>query len=82
MSLADRLADRLAPPASEPCPFPGLLSALDDRDADALRRALNPKAMNNKDLRDHLLAEGHRVSELQVRRHKKGACTCRLPIAS
>lgn len=76
MSLAEAFAARLATPEDR-CPVADLLASLPDGDAAALRRVLEPRAMDTGSIRQILRANGHRISEEYLRAHKAAICRAR-----
>ncbi len=75
MGLADELLAGTALDEA-PCPFPGILDTLAQRDAEALRWALVPKHKDTDDIRRSLRRNGIAVTRLQLRRHRQGWCGC------
>lgn len=76
MSLAEAFAARLATPEDR-CPVADLLVSLPDGDAAALRRVLEPRAMESGAIRRVLAANGHKLPEEALRAHKAAVARAR-----
>lgn len=77
MSLADSLAAvRDTPPAGRVCHTRWLLRRLDDRDAEALRKALDSD-MTHEQIATLIASEGlPPIAATSIARHRRGKCRC------
>ena len=74
MSLSDRIADYKPPRIGASCKTCSLLASLPDKEAEALRVALDDPRISNAGLSRILKEEGYQIQETTVRRHRKGEC--------
>lgn len=81
MALADRVTQ---PPGNKqpgiPCSVGRLLDELPDSERDALQQMLGtpakPSEWTQSAIFDALIAEGHRVGQSTINRHRGGYCRC------
>lgn len=75
MSLLEQLARPKSPFRSR-CTVAKLLEQLPSEDREALTRALADPKFQGTQISRALRAEGHRVGDDSVRRHRRGDCAC------
>lgn len=76
MSLAQAFAAGLVT-TDDRCPVADLLASLPTDDATALRRVLEPRAMDRGTIRRILAANGYTVTEEAIGRHKSAVARAR-----
>lgn len=76
MSLAGRLKEQPPLTKGPRCLMGLLLEELPKSEAEALRRALADPNWRTTAIREALYAEGHKLSQTSVARHRRGACQC------
>lgn len=74
MSLSDRIAEYQPPRIGAACKTCSLLASLSDKEAAALRVALDDPRISNAGLARILKEEGYQIQETTVRRHRRGEC--------
>lgn len=85
MALADRLSAPPTPRHGTPCSIGALLEQLDEVERAALLEMLGTPenwGWPASAIFDALLAEGHRVSQQQINRHRGGQCRCRRAVTA
>lgn len=76
MDLANALKDIPAIDAGPSCTVAATLKALPDKDAEALRAALEDERWRASDLSRVLATEGIHLSGYTLSRHRRGICKC------
>jgi len=74
MSIAQRIADYRDPRIGGRCFTCNLIRNLPAEEAEALKRAMKDKRISNAGLASILKAEGYRLAESTIRRHRRGEC--------
>lgn len=77
MGFADRIEARVQQRQTT-CGYAQLLSTLDPKDAEDLEHYMSQSAKEVPStwIYEELHADGHKLGETQVRRHRKGDCSC------
>lgn len=79
MGLSDRLAGRPPPPVKGPdCTVARLLMSLPPKEAAALDAALADSGWQAAAIEREAKAEGYRLPQATIQRHRRGLCKCRV----
>lgn len=74
MSLSDRIAEYKPPRIEGSCKVCVILETLPEKDAEALRVAVEDARISNAGLSRILRDEGFQIQETTVRRHRRSEC--------